>query len=92
LAVSPSAFLQKLGVNIFGRYGWNHAGTDDATGKTWGFSLFKRRFKVPRVVDWKLRLGLSIICIAAFIIISAIKQTKADHHKREIALTEAPRA
>lgn len=72
LAVSPSAFLQKLFVNIFGRSKWNYAGTDDKTGKTWGFNLFGKRFKVPRVSDWRVRLVLSVVCIAAFITVSVV--------------------
>jgi preprotein translocase subunit YajC len=88
LAVSPSVFLQKLFVNVFGGSKWNYAGTDDKTGKTWGFSLFGKRFKVPRVADWWVRLILSVVCIAAFITVSVVRS----HRDKKSEQTEIIRA
>jgi len=66
LSVSPSAFFQKLMINIIPGNKWFYQGTDDVTGRTWGFKLFK--FKVPRLGNMYIKLGLTILCILLFTI------------------------
>lgn len=64
LAVSPSAFFQKVFINILGGNKWYYKGTDDITGRTWGFKKIK--LKVPRLGNMYVKLGLTILCILIF--------------------------
>lgn len=72
LAISPAAFLQKLFINIIPGGRAFYSGTDDNTGRTWGFTLFKRRFRVPRLGNMKVKLVLALLCVLLYVV----------HHKR----------
>lgn len=81
LAVSPAAFLQKFFINKIPGLKWNYAGTDDATGKTWGMNLFGKRIKIPRLGNMKVKLIIAIVCIGTFFLVNHLKtkQTKLGH-------------
>lgn len=66
LSVSPSAFLQKVMINIIPGNKWFYQGTDDPTGRTWGFKFLKLR--IPRLGNMYIKLGLTILCILIFTI------------------------
>ena len=68
LAIYPAVFLQKIAVNLLGGNRWDYAGTDDATGQTWGVPSLGIR--VPRIRSMRVRAWLAIGSILAF----AIKQ------------------
>lgn len=69
LAVSPSAFLQKMFINTLIGVGWDYKGTDDRSGRTWGMTLFGKRIKVPRLANMKVKLVIALICISVFLVV-----------------------
>lgn len=78
LAVAPSAFLQKLFINVCSGSNPFFSGTDDASGKTWGMTVFGKRIKVPRLGNMKIKMGIAIFCIIAFVLISIVKNKKSE--------------
>lgn len=78
LAISPSGFLQKLFINVCSGAKPFFSGTDDATGKSWGMTLFGKRIKVPRLGNMKVKLCIAVFCIIAFLAIIIIKNKKTE--------------
>lgn len=68
LCVSPSAFLQKVLINLIPGNKWNYQGTDVTSGKYWSLKLFPR-IKIPRVRNMTIKLIIAILSILTFLII-----------------------
>lgn len=88
LAVSPAAFLQKFFINKIPGLKWNYAGTDDASGKTWGMNLFGKRIKIPRLGNMKVKLIIALVCIGTFLIIdrTKVKKEKAQYKVERVGV------
>lgn len=85
LAVSPSAFLQKLFINIIPGNKWNYSGTDDVTGKTWSMKIFGKKIKVPRLGNMKVKLIIAVVCVGTFLL---VEHNKIKKQQKEIQKTE----
>jgi hypothetical protein len=70
LSVYPGTYLFKGFVNVLAGNKWHYNGTDDPSGNFYTLivPIVKWEIKVPRTTQ-KLRLGLSILSLIAFIII-----------------------
>lgn len=69
LAVSPSAFLQKLFINIIPGNNWDYMGTDDITGHFWNMKIFGINIMVPRLADMRIKLVIALLCVITFFIV-----------------------
>lgn len=69
LSVSPSAFLQKIFINLIPGLPWDYVGTDDRSGKTWGMKVFNRKIRIPRLGNMKVKLIIALLCIVSFFIV-----------------------
>ena len=85
LAVSPSAFLQKVFINIIPGNKWNYSGTDDVTGKTWSMKIFGKKIKVPRLGNMKVKLIIAVVCVGTFLL---VEHNKIKKQQKEIQKTE----
>jgi FtsH-binding integral membrane protein len=66
LAVSPSAFLQKVFINIIPGGSWDYVGTDDPTGNFWSMVVFGIKIMVPRLANMHIKLAITAGCILLF--------------------------
>lgn len=72
LAVSPSAFLQKVFINIIPGGNWDYEGTDDPTGHFWSMHIFGIKILVPRLADMKIKLAIALLCVISYFLIRYI--------------------
>lgn len=66
LAVSPSAFLQKVFINVIPGGNWDYEGTDDPTGHFWTMTIFGIKIMVPRLADMRVKLVFTLLCITVY--------------------------
>lgn len=83
LAVSPSAFIQKIFINRLSGLPWDYVGTDVASGKYWSMKIFGKQIKVPRLGNMKIKLVIAIVCILTFVIINKVQSNKQESIKIE---------
>lgn len=69
LAVSPSAFLQKVFINIIPGGNWDYEGTDDPTGHFWSMTVFGIKIMVPRLADMRVKLVIALLCVLSYLIV-----------------------
>jgi len=78
LAVSPSAFLQKLFINIIPGNNWDYMGTDDPTGHFWNMKIFGINIMVPRLADMQIKLVIALLCVITFFIVRYLLKKPVD--------------